>query len=64
MLVLGKKIFIILSTNMATLSHGRKLPMHYNLVPRDFLFSIMAASGKKTLGHSNLKLILSWTMIG
>ena len=28
------------------------------------LFSIMAASGKKTLGHSNLKLILSWTVIG
>ena len=28
------------------------------------LFSKMAASGKKTLGHSNLKLILSWTVIG
>ena len=38
MLILGKKFFIVLSTNMATLSHGRKLHiivhMHYNLVPR------------------------------
>ena len=29
-----EKFFIVLSTNMATLSHGRKLHMHYNLVPR------------------------------
>ena len=34
MLIPGKKFFIVLSTNMATLSHGRKLHMHYNLVPR------------------------------
>ena len=34
MLIPRKKFFIVLSTNMATLSHGRKLHMHYNLVPR------------------------------